>query len=99
MNRTEHAIRLLLDTKEPLYEIQTVEMEAKDPELTTFLIGVKLKESGNRLLVTINVSNHAIDNLSFDLYSFIEKKISKVVDYAKKRRHEQVGDIPKASGV
>lgn len=99
MNRTEHAIRLLLATKEPLYEIQKVETDKKEPDRTKFLIRVEPKENGKRLLVTIEVSNLAIDNLSFDLYSFIREKISKVVDYAKKRRHEQIGDIPKTSGV
>ncbi len=82
MNRIDHAIVWLLATKEPLYEIQTVETDTEDPDRTKFLISVELKENGKRLLVTIEVSNLAIENLSFDLYSFIRQKTSKAVDYA-----------------
>ncbi len=82
MNRIDHAIVWLLATKEPLYEIQTVDTDTEDPDRTKFLISVELKENGKRLLVTIEVSNLAIENLSFDLYSFIRQKTSKAVDYA-----------------
>ena len=82
MNRIDHAIVWLLATKEPLYEIQTVETDTEDPDRTKFLISVELKENGKRLLVTIEVSNLAIENLSFDLYSFIRQNTSKAVDYA-----------------
>lgn len=82
MNRIDHAIVWLLATKEPLYEIQTVETDTEDPDCTKFLISVELKENGKRLLVTTKVSNLAIENLSFDLYSFIRQKTSKAVDYA-----------------
>lgn len=82
MNRIDHAIVWLLATKEPLYEIQTVETDTEAPDRTKFLISVELKENGKRLLVTIEVSNLAIENLSFDLYSFIRQKTSKAVDYA-----------------
>ena len=85
MNRIDHAIVLLLATKEPLYEIQTVETDTEELDRTKFLISVELKENGKRLLVTTEVSNLAIENLSFDLYSFIRQKTSKAVDYAIKR--------------
>ena len=86
----DHAAMLLLAIKEPLYEIQTVETDTEEPDRTKFLISVELKEDGTRLLVTTEVSNLAIDNLSFGLYSFIRQKTSKAVDYAIKRVKQNV---------
>lgn len=90
MTRIDHAIIQLLGTKESLYEIQTVETDTKEPGRTKFLISVELKEDGTRLLVTTEVSNIAIDNLSFDLFFFIRRKTGIAVAYAIKRKRQNV---------
>lgn len=78
-DRVEEAAHKLRDIKEAGYKVIRVETDITF-ETVVFYIFVTLTESGKRGFITINVSNMAVRNSSFQPYDFLLEKLRKGVD-------------------
>ena len=78
-DRAEEAAQKLRDINEADYKVVHVETDLTI-ETVVFYIFVDLKESGKRGYITMNVSNMAVRNPSFQLYDFLLERLRKGVD-------------------
>ena len=77
-DRAEEAAHKLYDINESGYKVVHVETDIT-LETVVFYIFVTLTESGKRGYITMNVSNMAVYNPSFQLYDFLLEKLRKGV--------------------
>ena len=77
-DRAEEIAHKLCDINEAGYKVVHVAID-KTLENVVFDIFVTLSESGKRGYITMNVSNKAFYNSSFQLYDFLLEKLRKGV--------------------
>ena len=78
-DRAEEIAHKLCDINEAGYKVVHVAID-KTLENVVFDIFVTLSESGKRCYITMNVSNKAVYNPSFQLYDFLLERLRKSVD-------------------